>query len=61
MKYRISSFKCLGAFLILGLLGVVFIRGDVYERVAFNSKIKVEEIEIICQFKTIRYFLNHAV
>ena len=28
---------------------------------AFISKIKTGENDIMCQFKTIRYFLNHAV
>ena len=35
--------------------------GGIYKREAFISKIKMEENEIMCQFKTIRYFLNHAV
>ena len=48
--YRISSFKRRGVYLIVGLLGAAFI-----------SKIKMEENEIMCQFKKIRYFLNHAV
>ena len=49
-EYPISSFKRRGVYLILGLLGA-----------AFMSKTKIEENEIMCQFKTIRYFLNHAV
>ena len=48
--YRISSFKRGGVYLVLGFLGAAFI-----------SKIKIEEDEIMCQFKAIRYFLNHAV
>ena len=28
---------------------------------AFISKIKIEENEIMCQFKTMRYFLNYVV
>ena len=65
--YRISSFKRRGVYLILGLLGAAFIRvrplleSSVFRRAAFNSKIKIEENEIMCQFKTIRYFLNHVV
>ena len=31
------------------------IRGGIF------SKIKMEAKEIMCQFKAIRYFLNHAV
>ena len=29
----------------------------VYKNVAFISKIEIEEIEILCQFKIVRYFL----
>ena len=36
------------------------LESGVYKRVAFISKIKIEENEIICQFKTIKYFLNHV-
>ena len=50
LLYRISSFKRRGVYLILGLLGAVFI-----------SKIKIEKDEIMCPFKTIRYFLNHVM
>ena len=32
--------------------------GDVYKRAAFISKTKIEENEIMCQFKTMRYFLK---
>ena len=28
---------------------------------AFISKIKIDESEVICQLKTIRYLLNHPV
>ena len=49
-RYRISSFKCRGVLFVLALLGEAFI-----------SRIKIEENEIMCQFKAIRYFLNHAV
>ena len=48
--YCISSFKRRRVYLILGILGA-----------AFNSKTKLEEDEITCQFKTARHFLNHAV
>ena len=41
------SFKHRGVYLILRLLGAVFI-----------SKIKTEGDEIMCQFKTIRYFVE---
>ena len=37
------------------------LEGGVYKRAVFISKIKIEENEIMCQFKTIRYFLNHRV
>ena len=37
------------------------LEGGVYKRAVFDSKIKIEENEIMCQFKTIRYFLNHAL
>ena len=37
------------------------IEGGVYKRVVFVSKIKIEENEIMFQFKTKRCFLNHAV
>ena len=50
IAYHIPSFKRSGVYFILGLLGVAFI-----------LKIKIEENEIMCQFKTIRYFLKHAV
>ena len=50
LDYRISSFERRGFYLILGLLGAAFI-----------SKITIEEAEIVCQFKTVRYFLNHVV
>ena len=36
-------------------------RCSIYKTVAFISKIKTEENEIMCQFKTIRYFLNHEL
>ena len=38
--YRNSSFNCRGVYLILGLLGEAFIKGNVYKRAAFISKIK---------------------
>ena len=44
-QYRILSFKRHGVYLILGLLGAVFM--------AFISKTKIEKSEIMCQFKTI--------
>ena len=56
-----ASFKRRGVYLILGLLGAEFIRGSVYTMVVFISKNQVEENEIMCQFKTIIYFLNHPV
>ena len=34
------------------------LEAGVYKRAASISKIKVEENEFFCQFKTIRYFLN---
>ena len=37
------------------------IEGGVCKRAAFISKIKTEENEIMFQFKTIKYFLNHAL
>ena len=37
------------------------IEGGVYKRVAFISKVKIEENEIMCQSKTIKYLSNHAV
>ena len=37
------------------------LEGGVYKRAAFNSKIKIEESEIMCQFRTTRHFVNHAV
>ena len=37
------------------------LEGGVYKRAAFMSKIKIEENEIMCQFKIIRYFSNHSV
>ena len=49
-QYPISSFKHRGVYLILGLLNAAFI-----------SKIKTKENKIMCQFKAISYFLNHAV
>ena len=49
-KYRIFSFKRRGVYLILELLGAAFI-----------LKTKIEENEIMCQFKTIRHFLNYEV
>ena len=48
--YRISSFKRRGVYLLLRLLGAAFI-----------SKIRIEENEIMCQLKTIRYFLSHVM
>ena len=51
----------------LRTLGAAFIRerrlqeDGVYKRAVFISRIKIEENEIMCQFKAIRYFLNHAV
>ena len=59
LYYRISSFKRRGVYLILGLLGLI--ERCVHKRVSFISKIKIQENEIMCQFKTIRYFLNHVV
>ena len=50
MVYCVSSFKRRGVYLILGLLGAAFI-----------SKVKIQENEIMCQSKTIRYFLHYAV
>ena len=50
LKLRYFLFKRCGVYLISGLLGAAFI-----------SKIKIKENEILSQFKTIRYFLNHAV
>ena len=55
-QYRISSFKRCGVYLILGLLVMAF-----NKRVAFVSKIKIEENKIMCQFKRIRYSLNHVM
>ena len=54
--YRISSFKHRGVYLILRLLGAAFNTGR-----RLVQKIKTEEIEIMCQLKTTRHFLNHAV
>ena len=47
--HRISSFKRHGVYLILGLLVRRLFQG-----------VKIEENEVMCQFKAIRYFLNHA-
>ena len=60
--YRISSFKTPLRLFNFGTLGAAFNRErGVYKRAAFISKTKVEENEIMHQFKTIRYFLHHAV
>ena len=37
------------------------IKGGVYKREVFILKIKIEENEIMCELKTRRYFLHHAV
>ena len=50
LSYRISSSNHRSVYLILRLLVAAFI-----------SNIKIEENEIMYQFKTIRSFVNHAV
>ena len=50
MNYRISSFKRSGIY-----------RCGVYEKAVFILKIKIEENDILFQFKAIRYLLSHAV
>ena len=37
------------------------LEGGVYKKAAFIAKIKIEENEVMCPFKTIRHFLNHVV
>ena len=57
------KFACLGQRgWRLGVLGDLReYDSDVYKRMAFISKIKIEENESTYQFKTIRYLLDHAV
>ena len=38
-----------------------FKRRGVYKKAAFISKIKIEENDIMCQFITIRYFVNYKL
>ena len=37
------------------------LEGGIYKKAALNLKIKIEENDIMCQFKTIRHFLSHEV
>ena len=54
--YHISFFKRHGVYLISGTF-----RCGVYKRAGSILKITIKENEIMCQVKTIRYFLNNPV